>query len=209
MLSDGDTIKLTERIEYIFVNKKKDSLDDVDLSGVFDDAYLLTTESEVEVFTSELNNEGNILVNTEHFVTINNPDAQNTNAIDDMIVPSVNEHTYCTNVEANNVDMSTTENPSSNKIDEASTCNVATNSNKCDEIPQCSKDLMEQYEEELQCIICTELFVKATTLNCSHSFCKFCIQEWNKKNKKCPVCRAKIRTITPTIVLDNFIGKVN
>ncbi|KRT83893.1 zinc finger protein, partial [Oryctes borbonicus] len=62
--------------------------------------------------------------------------------------------------------------------------------------------------DELQCIICTELFIKATTLNCSHSFCKYCIEEWRKKNKNCPICRAKIITANPTIVLDNFIAKV-
>ncbi|GJQ75385.1 hypothetical protein Trydic_g23561 [Trypoxylus dichotomus] len=66
----------------------------------------------------------------------------------------------------------------------------------------------EQIENELQCAICTELLIKVTTLNCSHSFCKDCIKEWRKTNKNCPICRTKIGTANRTSVLDNFIGKI-
>ncbi|XP_022921211.2 E3 ubiquitin-protein ligase CHFR-like [Onthophagus taurus] len=66
----------------------------------------------------------------------------------------------------------------------------------------------EKVETELQCSICTELFVKAQTLNCSHTFCNSCIQAWKRKNYICPICRAKIKTITPTIVLDNLVNTV-
>lgn len=47
----------------------------------------------------------------------------------------------------------------------------------------------ELMESELQCSICAELFVEATTLNCSHTFCKYCICTWKKKKKDCPICR--------------------
>lgn len=47
----------------------------------------------------------------------------------------------------------------------------------------------EIMESELQCSICAELFVNATTLNCSHTFCKYCITMWKKKKKDCPICR--------------------
>lgn len=47
----------------------------------------------------------------------------------------------------------------------------------------------ELMESELQCSICAELFVEATTLNCSHTFCKYCIAMWKKKKKDCPICR--------------------
>lgn len=47
----------------------------------------------------------------------------------------------------------------------------------------------EIMESELQCSICAELFVSATTLNCSHTFCKYCISMWKKKKKDCPICR--------------------
>lgn len=72
-----------------------------------------------------------------------------------------------------------------------------------------SSATLDQVEDELQCSICTELFIKATTLNCSHSFCKHCLEEWRRKSNKCPICRSKITTANPTIVLDNFIAKVS
>ncbi|PSN44106.1 hypothetical protein C0J52_07663 [Blattella germanica] len=73
------------------------------------------------------------------------------------------------------------------------------------EVLQNFGDLMET---ELQCSICNELFVTATTLNCTHTFCKFCILEWKKKKKDCPVCRTKISSENRSIVLDNFIDRM-
>ncbi|RZC35816.1 E3 ubiquitin-protein ligase RNF8-B-like [Asbolus verrucosus] len=68
-----------------------------------------------------------------------------------------------------------------------------------------SLDIMEN---ELTCSICSELFIKAVTLNCSHTFCKFCIEEWKKNKSSCPICRKFITTVAPTLVLDNFIEKI-
>nr|CAB3265642.1 E3 ubiquitin-protein ligase RING2 [Phallusia mammillata] len=68
------------------------------------------------------------------------------------------------------------------------------------------KHVVGKLEEELQCIICSELFVKSTTLNCSHTFCQFCIDGWlKKKNKVCPVCRAEVTSRNHSLVLDNYI----
>ncbi|KAL5008370.1 hypothetical protein ScPMuIL_013951 [Solemya velum] len=66
-------------------------------------------------------------------------------------------------------------------------------------------DLMEM---ELQCSICNELFVQATTLNCSHGFCALCIKQWMKRKKACPICRAGITTYMRSIVLDSYIDKM-
>ncbi|XP_071834322.1 E3 ubiquitin-protein ligase RNF8-like isoform X3 [Apostichopus japonicus] len=63
-------------------------------------------------------------------------------------------------------------------------------------------------ESELQCSICAELFIQATTLNCSHSFCKYCIMLWMARKKECPVCRAPIKSYNRSIVLDNYIDKM-
>ncbi|XP_064623080.1 E3 ubiquitin-protein ligase RNF8-like isoform X2 [Lineus longissimus] len=63
-------------------------------------------------------------------------------------------------------------------------------------------DLMET---ELQCSICNELFIQATSLNCTHSFCSFCIEQWMKKKKECPLCRIKITSHISSIVLDSYI----
>ncbi|RVE41517.1 hypothetical protein evm_013831, partial [Chilo suppressalis] len=66
----------------------------------------------------------------------------------------------------------------------------------------------ELMENELQCSICAELFVGATTLNCSHTFCKYCITMWKKKKKDCPICRSVISSECKSLVLDSFIEKM-
>jgi len=60
-------------------------------------------------------------------------------------------------------------------------------------------------DEQLTCSICSELFVKATTLNCTHTFCHHCITSWNKRRKDCPVCRKPVISMIRSLVLDNFI----
>lgn len=69
----------------------------------------------------------------------------------------------------------------------------------------------EMLEVELQCCVCSELLIQAITLNCSHSFCKFCIVEWMKKNSSradCPVCRAEIKCLSSSVVIDSFIDSI-
>ncbi|XP_030031241.1 E3 ubiquitin-protein ligase RNF8 isoform X3 [Manduca sexta] len=66
----------------------------------------------------------------------------------------------------------------------------------------------ELMESELQCSICAELFVEAVTLNCSHTFCKYCISRWKSKKKDCPICRSPILTECRSLVLDSFIDKM-
>ncbi|XP_023576063.1 E3 ubiquitin-protein ligase RNF8 [Octodon degus] len=63
-------------------------------------------------------------------------------------------------------------------------------------------------ENELQCIICSEYFIEAVTLNCAHSFCSYCISEWMKRKIECPICRKNIKSKTHSLVLDNCIDKM-
>ncbi|XP_039323588.1 E3 ubiquitin-protein ligase RNF8 isoform X1 [Saimiri boliviensis] len=63
-------------------------------------------------------------------------------------------------------------------------------------------------ENELQCIICSEYFIEAVTLNCAHSFCSYCISEWMKRKIECPICRKNIESKTYSLVLDNCINKM-
>ncbi|XP_043819650.1 E3 ubiquitin-protein ligase RNF8 isoform X2 [Dromiciops gliroides] len=63
-------------------------------------------------------------------------------------------------------------------------------------------------ENELQCIICSEHFIEAVTLNCAHSFCSYCINEWMKRKVECPICRQDIESKTRSLVLDNCINKM-
>lgn len=62
--------------------------------------------------------------------------------------------------------------------------------------------------DELQCIICQELFIKPVTLNCSHSFCGFCIEKWRRENNRCPMCRKDISSANPSMILENLVTKV-
>ncbi|XP_010876690.1 E3 ubiquitin-protein ligase rnf8 isoform X2 [Esox lucius] len=68
--------------------------------------------------------------------------------------------------------------------------------------------ITEVLENELQCIICSELFIEAVTVNCTHSFCLHCIREWLKRKDECPICRQAILSQTRSLVLDNCIDRM-
>jgi hypothetical protein len=69
--------------------------------------------------------------------------------------------------------------------------------------------LVEQMEDEFTCIICHELFIEATTLACSHSYCNYCLKSWLKKKKSCPICRTDIEgTFVRSRVLDSAVEKI-
>ena len=65
-------------------------------------------------------------------------------------------------------------------------------------------------EQEFVCAICQELFVRALTLSCSHSFCEWCMNQWMEKSHspECPVCRTRIhQTPVRSLVIDNVIKR--
>ncbi|KAM4600535.1 E3 ubiquitin-protein ligase rnf8 isoform 2-T2 [Polymixia lowei] len=66
----------------------------------------------------------------------------------------------------------------------------------------------EVLENELQCIICSELFIETVILNCAHSFCMYCIREWRKRKDECPICRQVIQSQTRCLALDNCIDSM-
>lgn len=68
---------------------------------------------------------------------------------------------------------------------------------------------MSVEEDELTCSICSELFYKAVTLGCSHTFCQYCIGMWRKNSQLCPICRTKIKDLFPTLIVNNFVEKVS
>lgn len=71
------------------------------------------------------------------------------------------------------------------------------------------KTVVEEMEDEFSCIICQELFIRATTLACSHSFCEYCLYSWLNKRNSCPVCRCPVQAQpVHSIVLDNAIAKM-
>lgn len=52
------------------------------------------------------------------------------------------------------------------------------------------------------------LLLQATSLSCTHSFCAFCLEEWMKRKKNCPVCRTPVTSMARAIVLDSYIEKM-
>jgi len=78
--------------------------------------------------------------------------------------------------------------------------------------PGLFQDMMDNFRElaesQLQCAVCSELFVEATSINCGHTFCHYCISEWKKKKANCPVCRTDIRQTAACKVLDEYTDKL-
>lgn len=68
--------------------------------------------------------------------------------------------------------------------------------------------MLEYAEDQFQCCICTEMIINAVTLNCSHTFCSFCIRQWKERKNYCPICRIKIRLQLPTKIIDTFLDKL-
>ncbi|XP_062857758.1 E3 ubiquitin-protein ligase rnf8 isoform X2 [Trichomycterus rosablanca] len=68
--------------------------------------------------------------------------------------------------------------------------------------------MTEVLENELQCIICSELFIEAVTLSCAHSFCQYCIGDWRRRKDECPICRQPIVSQARSLVLDNCIDRM-
>jgi len=78
--------------------------------------------------------------------------------------------------------------------------------------PGLFQDMMDNFRElaetQLQCAVCNELYVEATTVNCGHTFCHYCITQWRKKKANCPVCRTDITQIVQCKVLDEYADKL-
>jgi len=79
--------------------------------------------------------------------------------------------------------------------------------------------VVELCESNFQCAVCNELLVKATGLQCGHTFCFECVDKWKKKSESstdpanrgrkatCPICRSEIVTTAPLKNLDAFLEK--
>ncbi|XP_035207782.1 RING finger protein 141-like, partial [Stegodyphus dumicola] len=51
-----------------------------------------------------------------------------------------------------------------------------------------------------ECIVCMERKPEVT-LPCAHSYCLFCIEQWNVSNKTCPVCRETLENTDDSWVI--------
>ena len=68
--------------------------------------------------------------------------------------------------------------------------------------------MKELAEIELQCAVCHEVFINATTISCGHTFCKSCIDRWQQQKSNCPVCRTDIKHMVAVKTLDQFVDKI-
>lgn len=48
---------------------------------------------------------------------------------------------------------------------------------------------LPDFEDDLTCAICYEIFMGPVNLSCGHVFCASCLTEWLEKTKDCPTCR--------------------
>ena len=60
----------------------------------------------------------------------------------------------------------------------------------------------------VECAICYELLFAPVALNCSHTFCQYCIGIWRKTRNTCPLCRISIENGNRVNCLDQIIEKV-
>uniref|UniRef100_A0A146M9N2 E3 ubiquitin-protein ligase CHFR n=2 Tax=Lygus hesperus TaxID=30085 RepID=A0A146M9N2_LYGHE len=69
-------------------------------------------------------------------------------------------------------------------------------------------DAVAIIEQEFLCCVCTDLMFEPVTLNCRHTMCAKCLDEWKKKQKKCPSCRTTIKTEVRPLMIDSFIDRI-
>ncbi|CAG8198137.1 unnamed protein product [Penicillium olsonii] len=76
---------------------------------------------------------------------------------------------------------------------------------------------LADFEKELVCSICTELFYQPLTLlDCLHTFCGSCVKEWfsaqgsrsSAPRFTCPSCRAEVRDTRPNATVTTLLGMV-
>ena len=70
------------------------------------------------------------------------------------------------------------------------------------------KDIQEMLEGDLYCAICRDIYINPLILNCAHSFCRFCLNNWLSKQVGCPSCRMVVVFQTENLALKNIINKM-
>ena len=66
---------------------------------------------------------------------------------------------------------------------------------------------MTSYAYILSWISIFHFFMQPVVLNCSHTFCSYCINQWKRRTNWCPICRTSITARNPIGKLDSFIIK--
>lgn len=71
-----------------------------------------------------------------------------------------------------------------------------------------NQDIQNMLENELYCAICREIYIDPLILNCAHSFCKFCLNQWLSKRVGCPSCRMVVVFQTENLALKDIVDKM-
>ena len=61
-------------------------------------------------------------------------------------------------------------------------------------------DMKDTLTKNFSCTICHEIFINPSVINCGDTFCYQCIKKWRRQKRKqarCPLCRERIRKISP------------
>eukprot|EP00102_Acyrthosiphon_pisum_P024153 XP_016661363.1 PREDICTED: E3 ubiquitin-protein ligase RNF8-like [Acyrthosiphon pisum] len=61
--------------------------------------------------------------------------------------------------------------------------------------------------DDHQCCICLQIFIKPSLLGCSHMFCEWCIDKWLEKYNHCPTCRVRVDGYVHCLNMNNFIQR--
>jgi len=73
------------------------------------------------------------------------------------------------------------------------------------------QEVLEKVEDTVQtqfmCPTCLELFINPVMLNCGHTFCWLCLNQWKsaKGSASCPQCRTDIQHETKALIIGNMI----
>lgn len=70
------------------------------------------------------------------------------------------------------------------------------------------KDAQDVLETELRCAICQDIYINPMILNCSHSFCRFCVRRWLSRKTVCPECRVSVSFQAENLALRNIVNKM-
>lgn len=69
-----------------------------------------------------------------------------------------------------------------------------------------STSLVSKIDRLCLCNICVELMFEPFTLDCGHSFCYSCLDEWLQQHRSCPECRLAVKRIpNPSWTIRNIV----
>ena len=69
-------------------------------------------------------------------------------------------------------------------------------------------DMKDRLTKHYSCTICQEIFINPSVTNCGDTFCYQCIKKWSGPKRKlanCPLCRKRIRKISPNPAINGYI----